>query len=91
MNDRLVLNKFKRAYSGISKGLPKWLKHLLLGYMVWLEDKYITAKAKAAVSKAVREYEEEEVVEPNPLDGVRISEFHIRARFKSSEYFDENL
>ena len=49
----LKLNEFKEAYRSISRGLPVWAKHLVLGFLVWLETKYIDAKAKAEVNRAL--------------------------------------
>ena len=49
----LKLAEFREAYRSISKGLPIWAKHLILGFLVWLETKYIDAKAKAEVDRAL--------------------------------------
>ena len=51
----LKLNEFKEAYRRSSKGLPIWAKHLVLGFLVWLETRYIDAKAKAEVNRAIAE------------------------------------
>ena len=91
MNDRLVLNDFKRAYRGLGKYLPKPLRFVLLGYMVWLENKFIEAKAKAAINKAISDYEDTELDQIDQLEGVHVDDLHVRARYKSSEYSNKNL
>jgi len=52
----LKLNEFKEAYRRSSKGLPFWAKHLLLGFLVWLETRFIDAKVKAELERAEAEY-----------------------------------
>ena len=52
----LKLAEFREAYRSISKGLPIWAKHLVLGFLVWLETKYIDAKVKAELDRAEAEY-----------------------------------
>ena len=75
------LNTFKDAYRGLGKHLPKPLKFLLYGYLKWLEEKYIDAKAKAAVESALSDYQ------PPPSEdlseGVYVDDLHIQSRWKS--------
>ena len=56
-NIEFHLNEFK-AIAGALDALPLWLGFFLKGWLKWLEDEYIASKASAAVSKAVREYNE---------------------------------
>lgn len=93
--DRLVLNEFKDLYRGLSKGLPKPLAFLLYGFLVWIQEKYIAAKATAAVDKAIRVYEEQEVKEPSPVEGVYsetgsgfFDEMRIQARYTLTDTDD---
>lgn len=54
----LRLNEFREIYKQ-SKSLPFWLRHLLLGLLVWLEDRYITAKVEQTVTDAIDQYHEQ--------------------------------
>ena len=51
------LNEFK-AVAGLLDALPLWLGFYLKGWLKFLEERYIDAKASTAVSKAIREYNE---------------------------------
>ena len=51
----LKLEEFRSLYRRSSRGWPIWAKHLLLGFLVWLETRYIDAKAKAEVDRAIAE------------------------------------
>lgn len=54
----LRLNEFREIYKQ-SKALPFWLRHLLLGLLVWLEDRYITAKVEQTVTDAIEQYHQQ--------------------------------
>ena len=54
MERRLKLNEFRVIYQALKKGIP-WLDHLILGLLVWLEERYIDQKVKKAVDQAVEE------------------------------------
>ena len=53
---RLRLAEFRVLYCTWTRGVP-WLDHLLLGLLVWLEEKLIDARVKVEVDEAIREYE----------------------------------
>lgn len=56
MEQKLKLAEFRVLYWTWRRGVP-WLDHLLLGLLVWLEEKLIDARVKAEVDEAIKEYE----------------------------------
>jgi hypothetical protein len=36
---KLLLNEFKTLHRVLSRGLPPWASFLLLGFLVWVEEK----------------------------------------------------
>lgn len=56
-SDQLILNEFKTLYRVWKRGLPDWAAFLLLGFLVWLEDKTINKRIDNAVDEAIKEYE----------------------------------
>lgn len=56
--NKLRLQDFKDIYKQTS-GLPAWLRHLILGLLFWLEDRYITAKVTQTIDDAVKDYHEQ--------------------------------
>jgi hypothetical protein len=54
---KLLLNEFKELYKSLNRGLPPWLSFLLLGFLVWVEKKFIDIRVEADVSEAIKEYE----------------------------------
>ena len=66
----LKLNEFKELYKSLTKGLPPWFSFLVLGFLVWVEEKFINQRIKTEVDKAIKEYEQidpPEVVIPTPV------------------------
>lgn len=66
---RLRLTETKQIYQ-LTKGLPPWCRVLLLGLLVWLEERLIEQKTVAAVDEAIAEYEKQHpptVVLPPPI------------------------
>ena len=66
----LKLNEFKELYKSLTKGLPPWFSFLVLGFLVWVEEKFIDHRIKTEVDKAIKEYEQidpPEVVIPTPV------------------------
>lgn len=53
----LKLNEFKAIYDQLKYRLPPWGGHLLLGLLVWLEEKYIQYRTVEAVDEAIEKYE----------------------------------
>ena len=64
-NVPLNLNEFRILYRGISNRLPEWAAFLLLGLLVWIEQKTIKTRIKNEVDKAIAEYEQ--VNPPTPV------------------------
>lgn len=56
MEQRLKLNEFRVLYKTWRRGVP-WLNHLLLGFLVWLEEKLIDARVKTEIDEAIKEWE----------------------------------
>jgi hypothetical protein len=56
-SDQLNLNEFRILYRGLSRRLPDWAAFLLLGLLVWIEQKTIKARIKNEVDDAIEEYE----------------------------------
>jgi hypothetical protein len=63
MVDHLKLNEFKALYKEWKTKIP-WVDHLLLGLLVWLEEKFIDYRVTTTVDEAIEEYEKLE--EPMP-------------------------
>ena len=66
----LKLNEFKELHKGLTRGLPPWLSFLVLGFLVWVEEKFINHRIKTEVDNAIKEYEKvdpPEVVLPEPV------------------------
>lgn len=55
---KLRLNKFREAYTQ-TKGLPIWIRHLILGLLLWIEDHYIQAKVTQTIDDAVSRYHQQ--------------------------------
>ena len=56
MEQRLRLNEFKALYRTLKTNTP-WIDHLLLGVLVWLEEKLIDNRIKTDLDEAIKEYE----------------------------------
>ena len=54
--ERLKLNEFKALYKVWKRGVP-WLDHLLLGVLVWIEEKLIDNRVKVELDEAIKEWE----------------------------------
>ena len=54
---QLVLNEFKTLYRVLKRGLPPWASFLVLGFLVWVEEKFIKVRVETTVSEAIKEYE----------------------------------
>ncbi len=64
------MNEFKALYQAWKTKIPSWLAsepwvdHLLLGLLVWLEEKLISTRVDNELDTAIEEYEK--VEEPLP-------------------------
>jgi hypothetical protein len=56
-SDQLKLNQFRIIYRVLKRGWPDWAAFLLLGLLVWIEEKTVNARVNNTVDEAVREYE----------------------------------
>ena len=80
---KLLLNEFKTLYRVLSKGLPPWASFLLLGFLVWVEEKFIDYRVTTTVDEAIKEYEKidpPEVVIPPPVYSETGSDFFDEMR-----------
>ena len=57
-SDQLKLKTFRDLYAGLTRGLPDWLAFLVLGFLVWVEEKFINQRIKTEVDSAIKEYEQ---------------------------------
>jgi len=57
INGHLMLNEFKRLYRVLGRGWPAWARFLLLGFLVWVEEKFIQYRVVVTVDEAIKEYE----------------------------------
>jgi hypothetical protein len=96
MQDRLLTDRFKGIY-GLSGLWPVWARHLLLGLLVWLEERYLHYLTQQRVTEAVAEWHrlEEELhptvswddveVEEKPSEVPGLPELRIRAPWVDRE------
>ena len=56
MEQELKLAEFKALYKAWKTSVP-WLDHLLLGLLVWIEQKLIDNRVKTEIDEAIKEYE----------------------------------
>ena len=56
MGQELRLDTFKQLYLKLKTGVV-WLDHLILGLLVWLEEKYLDVHVEMTVDEALRELE----------------------------------
>ena len=66
----LKLKTFRDLYTGFTKDMPDWLAFLVLGFLVWVEEKFIDHRIKTEVYSAIKEYEKADppkVVLPEPV------------------------
>lgn len=67
----LRLNEFRTLYRFLRRGWPDWAAFLLLGFLVWVEERFIQQRVTTTVDEAIEEYETlhspPEVVVPPPV------------------------
>ena len=69
-SDQLKLNEFKALHKALTGNMPEWFSFLVLGFLVWVEEKFINQRIKTEVDSAIKEYEKidpPEVVLPEPV------------------------
>jgi hypothetical protein len=69
VEQRLKLNEFRVLYKTWRRGVP-WLDHLLLGLLVWIEEKLINNRVKVEVDQAIEEYKKIEPPTPDMVTPV---------------------
>jgi len=57
-SDQLKLNEFKKVHAELTKRTPEWFSFLVLGFLVWVEEKFINQRIKTEVDSAIKEYEQ---------------------------------
>jgi len=85
-SDQLKLNEFKELYKSLTKGMPEWFSFLVLGFLVWVEEKFIDHRIKTEVDSAIKEYEQidpPEVVITEPVYSETGSDFFDEMRLSS--------
>jgi hypothetical protein len=69
-SDQLKLNEFKALHKWLTRNMPDWLAFLVLGFLVWVEERFINQRIKREVDEAIKEYntvDTPEVVVPPPV------------------------
>ena len=69
-SDQLKLNEFKALHKALTGNMPEWFSFLVLGFLVWVEEKFIDQRIKTEVDSAIKEYEKVDpakVVLPVPV------------------------
>ena len=56
MKTTLKLNEFKALYKALKTGVV-WVDYLLLGVLVWIEEKLIDNRVRVELDEAIREWE----------------------------------
>ena len=56
MEPRLRLAEFKALYKAWKTKIP-WIDHLLLGVLVWFEEKLLSTRVENEVNEAIKEWE----------------------------------
>jgi hypothetical protein len=65
VSDKLHLVEFRKFYLVMRKGLPDWAAFLLLGFLVWVEEKTINRRVINTIDAALEEYEQ--IDPPTPV------------------------
>ena len=86
MEYKLKLNEFKALYKALKTNIPG-VDHLLLGLLVWLEEKLIDNRIKVELDEAIKEWEtlQSPTISPpiyteSPSDtSTRLPEMRLRA------------
>jgi hypothetical protein len=64
-SDKLKLNEFRKFYLVMRRGLPEWASFLLLGFLVWVEEKTINRRIINTIDEALEQYEK--IDPPTPV------------------------
>jgi hypothetical protein len=85
-SNQLKLNEFKALHKSLTRNMPPWFSFLVLGFLVWVEEKFIDHRIKTEVDSAIKEYEKvdpAEVVLPEPVYSETGSDFFDEMRLSS--------
>jgi hypothetical protein len=85
-SDQLKLNEFKALHKALTKGMPEWFSFLVLGFLVWVEGKFINQRIKTEVDGAIKKYEQidpPKVVIPPPVYSETGTDFFDEMRLSS--------
>ena len=86
-SSQLKLNEFKELHKALTRNLPPWFSFLVLGFLVWVEEKFINQRIKTEVTEAIKEYETlhspPKVVLPEPVYSETGSDFFDEMRLSS--------
>jgi len=64
-SNKLKLIEFRKFYLVMRRGLPDWASFLLLGLLVWIEEKTINRRVINTIDAAIEEYEK--IDPPTPV------------------------
>jgi hypothetical protein len=70
VSQQLRLVEFRKFYLVMRRGLPEWASFLLLGFLVWVEERTIKTRINNTIEDAIEEYEKQNpsrVVVPPPV------------------------
>ena len=57
-SNNLKLNEFKALHKALTKNMPEWFSFLVMGFLVWVEEKFINQRIKSDVDGAIKKYEQ---------------------------------
>jgi hypothetical protein len=67
---QLKLNEFKALHKWLTQNMPDWLAFLVLGFLVWVEERFINQRIKTEIDSAIKKYstvDPPKVVIPEPV------------------------
>ena len=85
-SNNLKLNEFKALHKALTRNMPPWFSFLVLGFLVWVEEKFIDIRIKTEVDSAIKEYEEVDppkIVLSEPIYSETGSDFFDEMRLSS--------
>ena len=85
-SDQLKLNEFKALHKWLTQNMPDWLAFLVLGLLVWVENRFINHRIRTEVDEAIKEYntmDPPKVVLPPPVYSETGSDFFDEMRLSA--------
>jgi hypothetical protein len=79
---KLVLPELKEVYQ-LTTGLTYWMRYLILGALIWLQDHILTARIQQTITEAEAEYHKQ-------LDSVETHHWQTNARITITENPDSS-